>query len=764
MTKKKQTEAQVKFSANTQEFTAGIVEANKSIKLMQNQLKLNSVQLKGNAGDVTLLSERQQILQNELAESQKKVQLTNQKLEEARKLLGENSKEYNDLSNSILRAKTQQAQIQNELNQTTQDLKEAEKNANNLGEEFEGMGESVDSASNDMGGLSGVLAKLKGATSSGATGVIALGTALGQLASNAISGAIRKLKEFIGYLWELPESTREFRTNMNKVNAAASQYNVSTKNAMEQTKLFYSYLGDDMAAANCTTNLLGLKLSQEDLMKASNAAISVWTAYGDSIPIEGLTESINETAQVSKVTGSLADALNWAGISEDNFNKKLEQTKSTQERAKLITDTLNQAYGNSKQKYDEMSEGAIAYNSSVFSLQESQSKLAEVIEPIQSRFNILKATLLEKLAPAIEKLLDGLDKVIDWFNNLQAPVKNAILIFGAVVAVLTTVAVVVGVLTAVVTMLNISLLPVIAIILGITAAVTAIIIVIQNWGNITQWLLDKWNTFTSWIVRNFKNMAQAVIMSVNELKEGAINKFNELKEKIKSVLELVKSTVTSIFENIKSRILEKVEQIKSKVRDGFEKVKSNIINPIKTAYSNVKSFFTQIYDTIKGKMEQAMNKVRSCVDKIKGFFNFKFTWPKLPLPHFSITPPGWKVGDLLKGSIPKLGVQFYAKGGIMTQPTAFGMNGNNVMVGGERGAEAVLPLDGFYNYLDNKLDSISQQESFNYEAMGNAMAIAMTKVGIYMDGTTVGRITSETVEKETTIRNNIRNRMRGEFD
>ena len=72
------------------------------------------------------------------------------------------------------------------------------------------------------------------------------------------------------------------------------------------------------------------------MQKTLDAATAVWTKYGDSIPIEGLTESINETAQVSKVTGNLADALNWAGVSEDDFNAKLEKTKTLQERSNKI--------------------------------------------------------------------------------------------------------------------------------------------------------------------------------------------------------------------------------------------------------------------------------------------------------------------------------------------------------------------------------------------------------------------------------------------
>ena len=85
---------------------------------------------------------------------------------------------------------------------------------------------------------------------------------------------------------------------------------------------------------------------------------------------------------------------------------------------------------------------------------------------------------------------------------------------------------------------------------------------------------------------------------------------------------------------------------------------------------------------------------------MKGLFNFNWTLPKIKLPHFSITPPGWEFGDLLKGSIPKLGIEWYANGGIMTNPTAFGVNGNNLMVGGEKSSEAIIPLNTLWEQID----------------------------------------------------------------
>ena len=101
--------------------------------------------------------------------------------------------------------------------------------------------------------------------------------------------------------------------------------------------------------------------------------------------------------------------------------------------------------------------------------------------------------------------------------------------------------------------------------------------------------------------------------------------------------------------------------------------------------------WNSVYNTIANKIEAAKNKVKSVIDAIRGFFNFRFTWPKIPMPHFGISPSGWKIGDLLKGSIPKLGIEWYAQGGIFDNPSLIGV--------GEAGSEAVVPTHKLDKFL-----------------------------------------------------------------
>ena len=116
------------------------------------------------------------------------------------------------------------------------------------------------------------------------------------------------------------------------------------------------------------------------------------------------------------------------------------------------------------------------------------------------------------------------------------------------------------------------------------------------------------------------------------------------------------------------------------------------IQLLKAIGSGIGSAIGWIVGKVKGLVDNIISPFRGMADKIKGFFNFHVSLPHVPLPHFSVSPAGWKVGDLLKGKIPSLSVQWYAQGGIMNNPTLFG--------GGEAGAEAIVPLDPFWKKLE----------------------------------------------------------------
>ena len=229
------------------------------------------------------------------------------------------------------------------------------------------------------------------ATDGASDGFTTVKGAISEFAGNAMTAAVDKAKDLVDAIWELPEATEEYRTMIAKLEGSTEQNNYKIDEAKEKYTELYGYLKDDMAVTNCITNIQKMKLSQQQTNDVLDASIAVWTAYGDSIPIEGLTEAITETAQVGKITGNLADAVNWTAGEEDALNDKLAKCNSTKERAKVITDALNKKYSESKKIYDENTEGMRESNEAQHKLIDAQAQLAESVLPVQTALTNVKS-------------------------------------------------------------------------------------------------------------------------------------------------------------------------------------------------------------------------------------------------------------------------------------------------------------------------------------------------------------------------------------
>ncbi|HCT9621273.1 TPA: phage tail protein, partial [Enterococcus faecalis] len=217
------------------------------------------------------------------------------------------------------------------------------------------------------------------------------------------------------------------------------------------------------------------------------------------------------------------------------------------------------------------------------------------------------------------------------------------------------------------------------------------------------------------------SVKNTVINIFNALKNSITNIFNAIRNTASTVWNSIKSTVSNIVSatvNTVKNLFNGMKNTVSSIWDGVRNTISNVVNAVKNTISNVwggitgtvSNIFNGVKNAIDGPMNAAKNLVKNVVDAIKGFFNFNISWPKIPLPHFSISPAGWSAGDLLKGKIPSLGIEWYKDGGIMTQPTIFGMNGNNAMIGGEAGAEAVAPIDTLLGYVETAVRGVMAEQ------------------------------------------------------
>ena len=138
-----------------------------------------------------------------------------------------------------------------------------------------------------------------------------------------------------------------------------------------------------------------------------------------------------------------------------------------------------------------------------------------------------------------------------------------------------------------------------------------------------------------------------------------------------------------------------------KIKATAKKLKDAVVATFQGMKDRVKNIFTGIKEAMTKPIEKAKDLIKGFIDKIKGFLNFKFKLPHIKVPHFSIQPPGWSIGDLLQGVIPSLGVDWHADGVIFKKPTIIGRHGF-----GEAGDEAAVPLDPFWDRMDRIVESV----------------------------------------------------------
>ncbi len=229
--------------------------------------------------------------------------------------------------------------------------------------------------------------------------------ALGNLVSSGIQAAASAIGNAVKSLFSLDEATEEYRVAQGKLNTAFEAAGYSTDQAGKAYTDFYKILGDTDTATEASQLLAKLALSSEDMSKWTNVAAGVWGTFGDSLPIEGLIESANETAKVGKVTGSLADALNWAGISEDAFNKQLEAAGSEAGRNQLIMNTLSQTYDGAAEAFWQNNEALVQARENQALMDASLSGLGETISKV-------KTQLSSELFPALTQLIDAFNGIL----------------------------------------------------------------------------------------------------------------------------------------------------------------------------------------------------------------------------------------------------------------------------------------------------------------------------------------------------------------
>lgn len=402
------------FTIDTTDLKAGLAQANRMIRESESEFKAAAAGLDDWTSSADGVSAKIKQLNTTTDLQRKKVEAL--------------QKEYDRLvSEGLDPASKEAVELRTKINNETTALNKNEKELKQQTEALEQMGDESEKAAKDTDKLKESTEKsgkgfsaLKGAAAIGVAAIAAIGAA-------AIAG--------VKSLLSLSESTRELRTNMAKLETGFTSNKLSAEDATKTYKTLYGVLGDSDKATEAAGHLALLANSSEDLAKWTDICTGVYAQFGDSLPIEGLTEAANETAKVGDLTGVLADALNWAGVNEDDFQKKLDACSTEQERQKLITETLNGLYSEQSDKFKELNKDVIAANEAAADLAQAQADLGAAAEPLNTKITELKTSILTELSPALNQMLQDLTGVLD--GTADAPEKLANTIGGMLDTILT---------------------------------------------------------------------------------------------------------------------------------------------------------------------------------------------------------------------------------------------------------------------------------------------------------------------------------------
>lgn len=370
------------------------------------------------------------------------------------------------------------------------------------------------------------------------------------------------VKDFAASLVGAVEESREFRQEMALLEAAGEAQGYTAEQTSEAYSYLYSVLGDETASRTALNNAQALGMSQSDLMGLLQSGIGAWAQYGDSIPIDGLMEAINETSKVGTVTGVLADALNWAGISEDAFNEQLAGCSSEQERQRLIAAALNGEYSDLAESYVQNNEELVKFNQNTLKQNEATAAIGEKLQPIQDKLTEIKTGCLDKIADMF-LFIEEHSTVFEVLAGLLGSLTLGIIAFNAVQTVknildeaqnsnlLLATAAQLGLNTA---MLTSPITWMVALIAGL---VVAFVLLWKKCDGFREFWLGAWD---------------AIQNAFGKAKDAIANGFNFIVEKVKSFN--IAKIGENLLEGLWNGINDKVEWLKSKVLGVVDKIKS----------------------------------------------------------------------------------------------------------------------------------------------------------------------------------------------
>lgn len=583
--------------------------------------------------------------------------------------------------------------------------------------------ETTTRANNTASETETAFTKIGGVAKTIATGIGVAGLAIG----GAFIGAV--------------ESTREYRAEMGLLESAFLTAGHSSEVAKTTYSELNAVLGDSGQAVEASQHLAKIADNEEELAGLTHTLTGVYATFGESLPLEGLAEGINHSASLGEVQGSLADALEWSGISVESFNDKLAKLKTEEERQDLIVKTLEKTYNSASVQYKETNKDIIESRKAQERLTDAMAEVGRVGEPIMTAIKNAIASMAEKAVPVIVSMVDGFRDMKTWVQENESTVHKWV---GVILGAITTIGTFVLIMKfgAIMTAASNAIKVVRTAMLGLNAAMLAnpigvvvallaglVVAFIYLWNNVEgfrNFWKKTWDTIKSLASSAGKSIKKALVDAWNGIKKAwsSVGKFfQNIWSGIKKAFSATKSWFTNIFKSAWNGVKSAWSSTKSYfkglwsgIKGVFGSVGSWFRSTFQKAWSNIKSvfsgwgsFFSGLWGKVKAKfgsigksigtamgnavkngMNGALSKVESAINKGIGLINSAI--------RLANKLPGINVGTLGKISLPRL-----AKGGVLERGQVGLLEGT--------GAEAVVPLHNNKKWLSKlaeDLDEIQQ--------------------------------------------------------
>lgn len=662
----------IEIGGDTTGLSKALSGVNKEVRDTQTQLKDVERLLKMDPGNTELLRQKYDLLNKSIDSTEKKLDTLKQaekQVQDQFKSGKASESQYNALKREVIATENKLSDLKSEAQQTDNSIKKID------GTPFE---------------------KLKIAAQEAGESIKDTGKKTSNFGDYLKAGAIVEgSKAIVSGMKDIADESREYMKIMGSLEISSQAAGYTAEQTASSYKTLYGVLGDDQTAATTTANLQALGLSQSQLDQMINGTIGAWATYGDSIPIDSLSEAINETVKTGNVTGTFADVLNWAGTSEDDFNAKLQSANSESERANLVLQELaDQGLMTAGQAWQENNEALVENNQANADLQTALAKLAEVVMPV------------------ITAVTQGLANIISWISNLSPEVLN---IIGLVATVIATIAGVVGIIqgiTAAQAALNavMSANP-IGIIITLIAALVAVFIYLWNnceefrnfwiglWDGIksafsavwdaivnffTVTIPDAWNSVVDFFWQGYYTW-QSIWQSIGDffsgIWDGIVSFFTETIPNAwnslvdfcwqgyyawQEVWQNVGDFFSGIWDGIVGFFTETIPNAWNGLMDIFNKIGSwwsGIWNGVRDTFSNV---FNSLVNIAKQPINAIIGLINGIIDGLN--------WMIGGLNQLSFDIPDWV--PLLGGkkfgiNIPTIGkIPYLASGGVLSQGSA----------------------------------------------------------------------------------------------